>query len=86
MHTTEVTLLEKIGNDAVKQLRRNKHAHGLPFMINAQELAANECYLEYPDGKVILVALQTDSDRDFTIIRELSITEASRIRNDFLLR
>jgi hypothetical protein len=55
-------------------------------MINAQELAANECYLEYPDGKVILVALQTDSDRDFTIIRELSITEASRIRNDFLLR
>ncbi len=86
MHTIEVTLLEKIGNDAVKQLRHNKHSLGLPFMINAEELADNECYLEYPDGKIKLVALRTNSDRDFTIIRELSLIEAMRIRNEFLQR
>lgn len=49
--------IEKSGTDAVRALRILKLENGLPFMINDPELPSNQCYLEYPDGKIILVIL-----------------------------
>ncbi len=76
--------LEKLGTNAVKKLRFSKFDKGLPFMINSQELPSNQCYLEYANGKIILVGI-TGTVRDFTIIRELSDEEVDSIRRKFSL-
>ncbi len=86
MQTAEIKILEKKGNDAVKQLRQVKHDKGFPFMINAKELPANQCYLEYPDGKIVLVSITSPAARDFTVIQELSPSEGNSIRERFLQR
>ena len=86
MQTAEIVTVERSGNDAVKQLRKAKHEKGLPFMINSKKLPANQCYLEYPDGKILLVAIKSSTDRDFTVIRKLSPTEKDDILTNFLLR
>ncbi|HTE32603.1 MAG TPA: hypothetical protein VK666_19620 [Chryseolinea sp.] len=71
--------IERKGNAAVRNLRRQKLRDGLPFMINSGELLAGQCYLEYPDGIIKLVEIEKES-RDFQIIRELSATETERLR------
>ena len=86
MQTAEIKTLERSGNDAVKQLRKAKHDKGFPFMINSKKLPANQCYLEYPDGSIMLVTITSSTDRDFTIVRQLSPTERADILRDFLLR
>lgn len=86
MQTAEIKTLERNGNDAVKRLRQAKHEKGLPFMINANGLPASQCYLEYPDGKMILVTIVSPTDRDFTIIHELSEAERTDILEEFLHR
>ena len=86
MQTAKIKELEKRGNDAVKRLRKAKHDKGLPFMINSQNLPGNQCYLEYPDGRIVLVSLKSPDDRDFTVIRELSPAERDEILSNFLLR
>jgi hypothetical protein len=58
--------IEKSATDAVRALRIRKLGNGLPFMINDAELPSNKCYLEYPDGKIILVALVQHA-RDFSL-------------------
>ena len=68
----------------MKRLRRQKLAKGLPFMINSKELPSHQCYLEYPDGAIRLVAL-AENKRDFSIIRELSPQESRRLRETFNL-
>lgn len=80
-------VLEKsnnVGTEAVKQLRLRKLLNGHPFMINSRELPANHCYLEFPDGSIKLVTV-LDSQRDFTIIKELSTAESQTIRHKFHL-
>lgn len=67
------------GTAAVKRLRTQKLAKGLPFMINSKELPSNQCYLEYPNGSIHLVTLSKTA-REFDVIRELSIQESSRLR------
>ncbi len=83
MQTGTVKEIEKRGNDAVKRLRESKHSKGLPFMINSKNLPGNECYLEYPDGRIMLVTLKSPRDRDFTVIRELSSPEKNNIIKRF---
>ena len=86
MQTAEIITLERSGNDAVKRLRETELAKGLPFMINAQGLPDNQCYLEYPDGNILLVTITASTDRDFTVIRQLSCAEKDDILRNFLLR
>ena len=64
--------IEKIGNEAVQELRLQKMRGGHPFMINSRELGFRQCYLEYPDGKILIVFLRTAA-REFTVIRTLYV-------------
>lgn len=83
-----MTTLQKygqIGTDAVRQLRENKLRAGLPFMINVDELSANQCYLEMPNGEIQLVELNARNN-DFSIVRTLSLEEANVIREQLHLQ
>lgn len=63
--------IELKGTAAVHLLRRQKFSMGLPFMINDFRLPKGQCYLEYPDGRIILVGLKDHHAPDFMVIREL---------------
>ncbi|MEO6129996.1 MAG: hypothetical protein ABIP30_16725 [Ferruginibacter sp.] len=76
--------IERTGNAAVKKLRENKLKKGHPFMINSNDLPGYQCYLEYPDGSILLVSI-TKAARDFTIIRQLSKIEENSVRLRFNL-
>jgi hypothetical protein len=67
------------GTHAVRKLREQKLKKGLPFMINVKELSSNQCYLEYPNGTIKLVTV-LHASRDIDVIRELSLTEATLLR------
>jgi hypothetical protein len=81
---TSLQAIEKIGNDAVQELRLQKLCNGHPFMINCNELEPSQCYLEYPHGNILLVFLKKGA-RDFTAIRTLSSAEAKRLRDRYRL-
>ncbi len=76
--------IERTGNAAVKKLRINKFNKGLPFMINSKDLPGYQCYLEYPNGSIVLVSLK-QATRDFTIIRQLTQKEKITIRKKYNL-
>lgn len=71
--------IEQSGTEAVRQLRWHKLQNGHPFMITSRDLPPRQCYLEYPDGKIVLVALPINS-RDFEIIRVLTENESAKLR------
>lgn len=77
-----INLTSKKGTSAVKRLREQKLRSGLPFMINVRELSTNQCYLEYPNGIINLIAI-AHSSRDMEIIRELTSLEADLLRDRF---
>jgi hypothetical protein len=79
---TALQTIEKIGNEAVQELRLQKLRGGHPFMINSKDLESNQCYLEYPDGKILLVFLK-NAAREFTVIRTLSLSEAAALRKRY---
>ena len=79
---TVLQSIEKIGNEAVQELRLQKLRNGHPFMINSEELESNQCYLEYPDGKILLVYLKNGA-REFSTIRTLSPIEAESLRKRY---
>lgn len=81
---TDVQKLEKTGSDAVKMLRIAKLRKGIPFMINAKELPGNQCYLEFPDGKILLVTISSKGN-DFAILRELTNIEIVDVRKKYNL-
>ena len=81
---TQLNIIEQKGTQAVKEMRLQKLKSGYPFMINSKELSTNQCYLEYPNGIIKLVSF-TSAARDFNVIRELSFTEASRLRQKYKL-
>jgi len=81
---TETQKLEKIGTDAVNRLRLSKLKSGNPFMINAKELPGNQCYLEFPDGRIQLVTISS-SGTDFVLLRELSVSENADVRKRYQL-
>lgn len=76
---TKTKELELIGNNAVKRLRAKKLRDGNPFMINVKTLPSDQAYLEYPNGKVVLVTYSSKS-RDFIMLRELTTEESSALR------
>lgn len=66
----------------MRQLRINRLRQGYPFMISSRSLPSNQSYLEYPEGKIMLVTY-TRNAKDFTEVRELSRQEISRLREQF---
>jgi hypothetical protein len=52
MIMTALQSIEKIGNEAVQELRLLKLRNGQAFMINSKDLKSSQCYLEYPDGSI----------------------------------
>lgn len=74
--------LSRTGTNAVKKLRLSKLRHGIPFMINSNELPVDQCYLEYPTGNIVLVTLSR-SNKDFDVIRELTTKETEELREKF---
>lgn len=81
---TRIQEIEKNGTAAVKRLRMKKLQNGQPFMINSKDLPGNQCYLEYPNGSMVLVSI-VKSARNFTIVRKLSHLEENRVRTRFNL-
>jgi len=79
---TVLQTIEKIGNEAVQELRLQKLHGGNSFMINSRELESNQCYLEYPDGKILLVFLK-NAAREFTVVRTLSLEDAEALRKKY---
>ena len=80
----KVKRLEKAGILAIKLLRQDKFNKGLPFMINSKALPSDQCYLEYPDGKIELVALSR-KDNDFKVIYHFSSEEGYDIKKKYSL-
>ncbi|MEO6669177.1 MAG: hypothetical protein ABIN36_06855 [Ferruginibacter sp.] len=74
--------LEKSGIKAIRILRESKLKSGLPFMINDKALPSDQCYFEYPNGKIVLVALSR-KDNDFKIITKYSTEEGNSILKQF---
>lgn len=79
---SEIEVLQKIGSEAVKRLRKTKLASGKPFMINSQDLPNKQSYLEFPDKSIKIVTL-SPNERGFTIINVLNIQEAKLIRQKY---
>ena len=79
---SHIKTLGKTGTRAVRTLRASKLRSGYPFMINTRELPSNQCYLEFPGGKIVLVTL-SKSTREFTALRELSYDENIQLRKKF---
>jgi hypothetical protein len=71
--------LEVAGLKAVQLLRKNKLKQGHPFMINLESLPDGQCYLEYPDGAIRLVVLNT-TNQNFEILKELSAAEQAGLK------
>lgn len=78
----QVKIASEKGTTAIRKLREQKLKKGLPFMINAKELAPNQCYLEFPNGSIQLVAV-VHATTGMNVIKELSITEATKLRKRF---
>lgn len=76
------TEIEIIGSNAVRNLRKNRLAHGQFFMINVNHLPSDHCYLEFPTGSIKLAVVKPGS-KDFTIVRELEEEEAGDLRKRF---
>lgn len=68
----------------IKSLRREKLSLGLPFMINSDELPSHQCYLEYPDGTIV-IAEANHKESDFKIIRELDFLNAEVLKRNLKL-
>lgn len=77
-----VKISSRKGTNAVKRLREQKLKNGFPFMINAKELSSNECYFEYPNGRIKLITV-VHSSRTIDVIRELTLNEATHLRKRF---
>jgi len=51
-------------------------------MINSKELAANQCYLEYPNGSIKLVTI-IHATQEVNVVRDLTTAEARKLRTRF---
>lgn len=68
-------MFELSGLLAIQILRKEKLGNGHPFMINSPQLPEGQCYLEYPNGLIQIVAL-SKSRKDFEKIKQLSKKES----------
>ena len=79
-----IETIQKAGTAAVKRLRKQKFARGLPFMINSGKLPQDQSYLEYPDGKMVIIQL-SHANNNFIIIAEIPDEISITIRHQFHL-
>ncbi len=82
-----MAVFSKYGKTAfnpVRKLRISKLRNGNSFLIYSPSLPVRHAYLEFPDGRIVLVTMKR-GDRDFTTVRELSAEENKVLRNDFNL-
>ena len=80
----KIKQLEKYGIEAIKNLRDTKFKNGQPFMINSNDLPSDQCYLEYPNGSIVLVKLCRKTS-DFKVISNYSGEEQTTIRKKYQL-
>lgn len=73
-----------VAENAVRRLRINKLRNGHPFLIYSTALPSRHAYLEYPEGRIVLVTVKS-GEHDFTTIRELTHAENTAIRSEFNL-
>ncbi len=79
-----IKAIQQAGTAAVKQLRKQKFARGIPFMINSKQLPQDESYLEYPDGRMVVVKLSSSAN-GFVVVKEISKETATSIRLQYHL-
>jgi hypothetical protein len=71
--------LTEIGKTVVKRLRKQKLENGKPFLIWSAELPKDQSYLEFPDRTIKIVTVAPDL-KSFTVLRELTASQAQRLR------
>jgi len=76
---SEIIVLKNVATNAVRRLRTETLISGQPFMFNVKELPKNQCYLEFPDHTIQLVAYFQEKN-DFIIIRNLGPRDRERLR------
>lgn len=75
----ELEVLSTIATNAIHHLRAKTLSSGQPFMININGLPKDQCYLEFPDNSIQLVAYQTGKS-DFATIKKLSPADSERLK------
>ncbi|OOQ56998.1 hypothetical protein [Mucilaginibacter pedocola] len=78
---SEIEELESVAIKAVLRLREETLLSGEPFMLNVEGLPSEQCYFEYPDGTIKLVAYLPGMN-DFSVIQELTAKESYKLRQD----
>lgn len=68
----------------IKALRKRRLSEGLTFMINSESLPQGQCYLEYPDGSMV-IAEANSKESDFNIIEALDGFEINKIKKELNL-
>ena len=76
--------MERHGYEAVRKLRKQKLESGVPFMIYANDLPTNSCYLEFADGSIKLARINK-MQNDFEILESLPSQEVDRLREKYKL-
>ena len=74
----------KTAQKEIKALRKRRLNNGLTFMINSESLPQGQCYIEYPDGSIV-IAKANSKESDFEIIEELDGFEINKLRKEFNL-
>lgn len=84
VHLKSIEAMKQTGNAAVRRLRKQKFAKGLPFMINSRDLPQNESYLEYPDGRMVIIRV-AGSLHNFIVVKEIPAEMSINIRRQYQL-
>jgi hypothetical protein len=54
----QIQEIERTGTTAVKRLHIRKPRNGHSFMINSKDLPGKQCYLEHPNGTIVLATIK----------------------------
>lgn len=81
---SSIEQLKAVSSTVVRRLRKQKLDNGKPFLIWSNKLPKNQSYLEYPDHSIKIVVVAPNL-KSFTIVKELTISQAQVIRRDLNL-
>lgn len=76
--------LEKQASLSIEQLREQKFAQNLPFMLGELDLRDNQFYYEYANGDISIAEFETHQKHHKTL-RYLTFEEAEKLREKFNL-
>lgn len=68
----------------IYELRKKRLKEGKAFMINSNLLPSHQCYLEFPDGTIV-IAKANSKESDFKIVEELDGFEINNLRKNLKL-